>query len=91
MPNYILVTAFFQVRLIWVVNMFDFLENILFELKNVPGLAFLRKLHADLRHKRTRLRTKMQILKNQKNDFQKLSERAGKLTQSAKGSKGRKD
>lgn len=71
--------------------MFDFLENILFELKNVPGLAFLRKLHADLLHKRTRIRSKMQLLKNQKNDFEKLSQRARKLTQSSKGSKGRKD
>ncbi len=71
--------------------MFDFLENILFELKNVPGLAFLKRLHADLTLKRTRVRSKMQILKNKKNDFQKLSQRAGKMTQSAKGSKSRND
>jgi hypothetical protein len=71
--------------------MFDFLENILFELKNVPGLAFLRKLHANLLHKRTRLQSKMQLLKNQKNDFEKLSQKAKKFTQSAKGSKGRND
>lgn len=71
--------------------MFDFLENILFELKNVPGLAFLKRLHADLNLKRTRVRSKMQLLKNQKNDFAKLTQRAGKMTQSAKGSKGRND
>ncbi len=71
--------------------MFDLLENILHELKNVPGLSFLKRLHAQLTLKRTRLRSKMQILKNQKNDFQKLSKKAGKLANSAKGSKGRND
>ena len=71
--------------------MFDFLENILFELKNVPGFAFLKRLHADLSLKRTRVRSKMQILKNRKNDIQKFSQRAGKLSQSSKGSKGRND
>jgi hypothetical protein len=71
--------------------MFDFLENILFELKNVPGLAFLRRLHAELLYKRSRLRSKMQLLKNQKNDIQKLSQRAKNLAQSSKGSKGRND
>ncbi len=71
--------------------MFEFLENILFELKNVPGLAFLRKLHADLSLKRTRVRSKMQMLKNKKNDFEKMSQKAGKFSQSPKGSKSRSD
>ena len=32
--------------------MFDLLEGILHELKDIPGLAFLRSLHGQLMHKR---------------------------------------
>ena len=71
--------------------MFEFLENILFELKNVPGLGFLKRLHADLSVKSSKARTKMQTLKNRKNDIEKMSQRAGKLAQSSKGSKHRND
>lgn len=71
--------------------MFDFLESILFELKNVPGLSFLKNLHANLALKSTRARSKLQVLKNKKNDIQKFSEQAGKFAKSAKGSKHRND
>ena len=71
--------------------MFEFLENILYELKNVPGLSFLKKLHADLSLKSSRARSRLQMLKNKKNDIEKMSQKAGKYTQAAKGSKRRND
>lgn len=71
--------------------MFDLLENILHELKNVPGLSFLKQLHTQLVEKKSRIRMKMQDLNHRKNQFQDLSKKAGKLTKSAKGSKGRND
>ena len=72
-------------------TMFEFLESILFELKNVPGLSFLKNIHAALAVKSSRARSKMQALRNKKNDLQKMSQRAGKFATSAKGSKHRND
>lgn len=71
--------------------MFDFLESILFELKDIPGLSFLKSIHADLVVKSSRARSRIQALRNKKNDFEKMSERASNLGKSAKGSKRRND
>ena len=71
--------------------MFDLLESILYELKNVPGLSFLKKIHADLALKSSRARSKLQVLKNQKNDIEKMTQKAGMIAHSAKGSKRRND
>lgn len=71
--------------------MFEFLEGILTDLKNVPGLAFLKRLHTQLVVKRSRLRNKLQALKNHKDLVQDLSRKTGSLSRSNKGSKSRND
>lgn len=71
--------------------MFEFLENILYEFKNIPGLSFLKRLHTDLTLKRSRVRSKMQTLRNHKSQVMALKAKAGKAGTSAKGSKQRSD
>ncbi len=68
--------------------MFEFLESILFELKDIPGLAFLKGIHADLKVKSSRARSRMQAVRNKQKDLATISERVGR---SAKGSKRRTD
>jgi hypothetical protein len=72
-------------------TMFEFLESILFELKNIPGLSFLKNIHAALAVKSSRARSKLQAIRNKKNDFSKISKRVGNMGPSGKGSKRRND
>ncbi len=69
--------------------MFDFLDEILNELKDIPGLNFLKSLQAGLRLKSSRLRKQAQILKNRRNDLTKGASKLRRMAKTSKGSKRR--
>ena len=69
--------------------MFDFLEGILYELKDIPGLQFLKKLHASLRIKSARVKKDLQTLRNRQNDIRQGVKKIGTMAQNSKGSKRR--
>ncbi|MCC6512261.1 MAG: hypothetical protein IT423_24395 [Pirellulaceae bacterium] len=71
--------------------MFDFLEGILFELKDLPGLSFLRRLHAIVMVKSSRFRNSIRGVQNKGNDLAEYSKRVKRMTRTAKGAKRRED
>lgn len=68
--------------------MFDFLESILFELKNVPGMSFLKNLHVNLMVKRQRMTKKLEGLNNRRNTLANASRKLSGMS-GPKGSKRR--
>jgi len=71
--------------------MFDILEGILHELKDVPGLSFLKSIHAQLSSKRARAMSKMRDFQNRKNSLIGTSRNINRKLESPKGSKRRND
>ena len=69
--------------------MFEFLEDILLELKDVPGLSFLKRLHYNLHVKRQRIATHAQNVRNRSGVLVKYSKSAAKVVHGSKGSKSR--
>ena len=68
--------------------MFELLDSILNELKDIPGFAFLKNLHVNLRTKRARFERQYQVLKNRKNEIGQVKSNLSSM-RGAKGSKGR--
>ncbi len=69
--------------------MFDFLEEILNELKDIPGLNFLKNLRESLMLKSSRLGRRARDLNTRKNSITQATKSLGKLTRSSKGAKRR--
>lgn len=68
--------------------MFDFLESILFELKQIPGMSFLRNLHMNLVTKRQRITKKLENVNHRRNTLASTSRKLKGLA-TPKGSKRR--
>jgi hypothetical protein len=72
-----------------VLIMFDFLEEILNELKDIPGMHFLRNLHAGLQLKHSRITKRARELNTRRSDLARSTKNIRKITTSSKGAKRR--
>lgn len=71
--------------------MFDFLEEILREFKDVPGLGFLRNLHTKVMVNQIRFRRKTERLRVLHNDLQGTKRQFKGLGSKSKAAKRRSD
>jgi hypothetical protein len=71
--------------------MFDLLAGILNELKDIPGLTFLRSLHGQLLHKSRRVGKSIADAKTRTQNVTGLSSRIGKVIERNKVEKRRKE
>lgn len=68
--------------------MFDLLDSILNELKDIPGLDFLKNLQVNLRTKHGRFLRQCQTVKNRRREMKEIASNLGSMGK-GKGSKGR--
>jgi hypothetical protein len=68
--------------------MFELLDSILNELKEVPGLSFLKNLHLNLRAKHARLQRHYQVAKNRRHEMKEVASNISSM-RGGKGSKSR--
>jgi hypothetical protein len=66
--------------------MIDFLEEIFWELQDIPGLGFLRNIREQISLKRTQLQRKKDVIDNRRKVF---TDRGSRLKTMRKGSKRR--
>lgn len=71
--------------------MFDLLEGILNELKDIPGLSYLRSLHGQLQNKRRRVGKSIADAKTRTNNLTGMSSRIGGAIERNKVEKRRKE
>ncbi len=64
--------------------MIDFLEEIFWELQDIPGLGFLRGIREQINLKRTQLQRKKDVFDNRRNAFAKSGARLKSMRKGAK-------
>jgi hypothetical protein len=71
--------------------MFDLLMGILYELKDIPGLSFLKSVHGQLLSKREQVGHSLEDARTMTKNVTGLSSRIGKVVEQNKGEKRRKE
>ena len=71
--------------------MIDLLSDILNELKDIPGLTFLKSLHGQLMSKKLRVRKGIENTKNRTRNITSVSSRVGNAVERNKVQKRRKE